>query len=99
MLDHDGAQAAPVPSGTVDARGKTYQAGVVATMRAIMGVQPGEHLEVLTDMQGAPAAFARWADRAGHMVVDVSRVRDLKGTKAVRLLIRRSLDTSQETTA
>ena len=98
-LDHDGAQAAPVPSGTVDARGKTYQAGVVATMRAIMGVQPGEHLEVLTDMQGAPAAFARWADRAGHMVVDVTRVRDLKGTKAVRLLIRRSLDASQETTA
>lgn len=95
-LDHEGAAAAPVASDTVDARGKTYQAGVVATMRAIMGVQPGEHLEVLTDMQGAPAAFARWADRAGHMVVDVARVRDLKGTKAVRLLIRRSLDPSQE---
>ncbi len=94
-VDHEGA-AAPVAAATVDARGKTYQAGVVTTMRAIMGVPPGEHLEVLTDMEGAPAAFARWADRAGHMVVDVARVRDLKGTKAVRLLIRRSLDPGQE---
>ncbi|MBW3576863.1 MAG: helix-turn-helix domain-containing protein [Actinobacteria bacterium] len=82
--------AAPVPVATVDARGKTYQAGVVATMRRIMEVQAGECLEVLTDMQGAPAAFARWADRAGHQVIDVARVRDLKGNKAVRLLVRRA---------
>lgn len=82
--------ATPTAVATVDARGKTYQAGVVATMRRIMEVAPGEHLEVLTDMQGAPAAFARWADRAGHQVVDVTRVRDLKGRKAVRLLLRRA---------
>lgn len=91
VTDADAA-AAPVPVATVDARGKTYQAGVVATMREIMQIVPGEHLEVLTDMQGAPAAFARWADRAGHQVVDVARVRDLKGRKAVRLLVRRAVE-------
>ncbi len=81
----------PTVGGQVDARGQTYQAGVVATMRAIMGIRPGEHLEVLTDTQGAPAAFARWADRAGHQVVDVARIRDLQGQEAVRLVLRRSV--------
>ena len=75
---------------TVDARGQTLQAGVVATMRAIMSVAPGEHLEVFTDTKGAPAAFARWADRAGHQVVDVARVRDVRGRATVRLLLRRA---------
>ena len=87
VADDTGAAA---PAATVDARGRTYHAGVVATARAIMGIRPGEHLEVLTDIQGAPAAFARWADRAGHQVVDVARIRDLSGTKAVRLLVRRA---------
>jgi TusA-related sulfurtransferase len=90
VLDKAGVAEAPVPVATVDARGRTYQAGVVVTMRAIMSIRPGEHLEVLTDMQGAPAAFARWADRAGHQVVDVARIRDLTGHKAVRLLVRRA---------
>lgn len=88
--------AEPDPEGrgtriaaTVDARGMTYQAGVVATMRAIVPLAPGEHLEVLTDSRGAPAAFARWADRAGHGVVDVTRIRDPKGRPAVRLLLRK----------
>ncbi len=90
VVDRAGVAAAPLPVATVDARGRTYQAGVVATMRAIMSIRPGGHLEVLTDMQGAPAAFARWADRAGHQVVDVARIRDLKGHKAVRLLVRKA---------
>jgi predicted ArsR family transcriptional regulator/TusA-related sulfurtransferase len=90
--DADGS-AIPSASGTVDARGQTYQAGVVATMRAIMALRPGDHLEVLTDTQGAPAAFARWADRAGHQVVDVARIRDLKGKEAVRLLLRKAVPT------
>lgn len=85
------ASEAPVVADSVDARGQTYQAGVVATMRAIMSLRPGEYLEVLTDTQGAPAAFARWADRAGHQVIDVARVRDLKGTQAVRLLLRKAV--------
>jgi predicted ArsR family transcriptional regulator/TusA-related sulfurtransferase len=88
--DVDGPRGAPGPAASIDARGKTYQAGVVLAMREIMDIAPGEHLEVLTDIQGAPAAFARWADRSGHAVVDVSRVRDLKGRKAVRLLLRRA---------
>jgi predicted ArsR family transcriptional regulator/TusA-related sulfurtransferase len=89
-LDEAGLGAAPSPSHSVDARGHTYQQGVVATMRAMTSLKPGEHLEVLTDLEGAPAAFARWADRAGHEIVDVSRIRDVKGRQAVRLLLRKA---------
>ncbi len=89
-LDEGGLGRTPSPVDTVDARGQTYQAGVVATMRAIVPLTAGEHLEVLTDTEGAPAAFARWADRAGHQVVDVARIRDLKGHEAVRLLLRKA---------
>jgi len=78
------------PAASIDARGQTYQAGVVMTMRAMVAVAVGEELEVLTDTKGAPSAFARWADRAGHQVVDVARVRDLKGREAVRLLLRKA---------
>ncbi len=88
-LDEGGLGSAPAPSDAVDARGRTYQQGVVATMRAMLGLRPGDHLEVLTDLQGAPAAFARWADRAGHEIVDVARIRDVKGKQAVRLLLRK----------
>ena len=93
VLVRTDAQGSAVPSasGNVDARGQTYQAGVVGTMRAIMALRPGDHLEVLTDTQGAPAAFARWADRAGHQVVDVGRIRDLEGKEAVRLLLRKAI--------
>ncbi len=87
--DGDGAPAR-APQAQVDARGQTYQAGVVMTMRAMVALGSGDELEVLTDTQGAPAAFARWADRAGHVVVDVARVRDLKGEEAVRLLLRKA---------
>lgn len=89
-LDAAGIGEQPSAVESVDARGSTYQAGVVATMRAMVPLRPGEHLEVLTDIEGAPAAFARWADRAGHQVVDVTRVRDLKGRQAVRLLLRKA---------
>jgi predicted ArsR family transcriptional regulator/TusA-related sulfurtransferase len=89
-LDAAGMGALPTPVEAVDARGKTYQAGVVATMRAMVPLRPGDYLEVLTDVKGAPAAFARWADRAGHEVADVNRIRDVKGRQAVRLLLRKA---------
>lgn len=89
-LDAGGLGDHPSPADEVDARGLTYQAGVVATMRAIVPLRPGDHLEVLTDLEGAPAAFARWADRAGHRIVDVARVRDMDGKQAVRLLLRKA---------
>lgn len=88
-IDHGGVGSLPSPADGVDARGRTYQQGVVATMRAMVGLRPGDHLEVLTDLQGAPAAFARWADRAGHEIVDVTRIRDVHGKQAVRLLLRK----------
>jgi predicted ArsR family transcriptional regulator/TusA-related sulfurtransferase len=90
VLDEAGLGAQPSPTATVDVRGEGYQRGVVATMRATVPLRPGDHLEVLTDGQGAPAAFARWADRAGHEIVDVARVRDVKGRPAVRVLLRKA---------
>lgn len=89
-LDEAGLGAQPSPVSTVDVRKETWQRGVVATMRAIVPLRPGDHLEVLTSGQGAPAAFARWADRAGHQVVDVARVRDVQGRPAVRVLLRKA---------
>ncbi|MFP4636457.1 MAG: helix-turn-helix domain-containing protein [Nitriliruptoraceae bacterium] len=89
-LDEAGLGAQPSPVATVDARSESYQRGVVAAMRAIVPLRPGDHLEVLTDGQGPPAAYARWADRAGHQVVDVARVRDVKGRSGVRILIRKA---------
>lgn len=88
--DPHGHADVPGPTLTIDVRGKTYQAGVVTTMGAMVGLRPGDYLEVLTDLKGAPAAFARWADRAGHQIVDVTRIRDVKGKQAVRLLLRKA---------
>jgi predicted ArsR family transcriptional regulator/TusA-related sulfurtransferase len=95
--DDEGAFHTTAVAATIDARGRTYQAGVVLAMRAIMDIAPGDNLEVLTDIQGAPAAFARWADRAGHAVIDVARVRDLRGRTAVRLLLRRAPEATGRT--
>lgn len=89
-LDDAGLGDHPSPDATLDVRGHTYQAGVVAAVRALEPLQPGAHLEILTDLAGAPAAFARWADRAGHLILDVTRVRDLGGEQAVRLLLRKA---------
>ena len=89
-LDEGGLGAQPSPVATVDARGEGFDRGVQSAMRAMVGLRPGDHLEVLTDGQGAPAAYARWADRAGHEVIDVGRVRDLKGRPAVRVLLRKA---------
>lgn len=83
-------QAGVVPTARVDARGRTYQAGIVLSMQAMDGMRTGEYLEVMTDLKGAPAAFARWADRAGHEVVDVTRVRDVRGSVALRLMLRKA---------
>jgi predicted ArsR family transcriptional regulator/TusA-related sulfurtransferase len=89
-LDEAGLGAQPSAVDRVDARGQSYEQGVVAAMRAIVPLRAGDHLEVLTDGQGAPAAYARWADRSGHQVVDVARIRDLKGRRAVRILLRKA---------
>jgi TusA-related sulfurtransferase/DNA-binding transcriptional ArsR family regulator len=77
------------PSATVDARGEHREAGVVRALRRITGLRPGEVLEVLAEGPGAPAAFARWADRAGHQLLGVERATDDTGRPAIRLLIRK----------
>lgn len=77
------------PAGTVDARGGQREAGVVRAMRAVTELRPGEVLEVLAEGPGSPAAFARWADRAGHELLGVERATDGTGRPAIRLLIRK----------
>lgn len=90
IRDDVAGQPGAVPSTRVDARGKTYQAGIVLSMQAMDSMRAGDYLEVMTDLKGAPAAFARWADRAGHEVVDVTRVRDVRGSVALRLMLRKA---------
>ena len=77
------------PAASVDARGLAREAGVVQAMRAITALQPNEVLEVLAEGPGSPAAFARWADRAGHVLLGVERAADATGRPAIRLLIRK----------
>ncbi|MGH3112989.1 MAG: helix-turn-helix domain-containing protein [Gaiellaceae bacterium] len=84
-----GARADIVPAGTVDTRGQQRETGVVNAMRAVTWLGSGEVLEVLAEGAGSPAAFARWADRAGHELLGVERATDLSGRPAIRLLIRK----------
>jgi TusA-related sulfurtransferase/DNA-binding transcriptional ArsR family regulator len=77
------------PAGMVDTRGQQREAGVVRAMRAVTLLGPGEVLEVLAEGPGSPAAFARWADRAGHELLGVERATDATGRPAIRLLIRK----------
>lgn len=76
-------------AGRVDARSAPRETGVVRAMRAITGLEPGAVLEVLAGGPGSPAAFARWADRAGHELIGVERATDDHGRAAIRLLIRK----------
>lgn len=82
-------RATPGPAATVDARGQQREAGVVSAMRAVTRLSAGDVLEVLTEGPGSPAAFARWADRAGHVLLGVERAVDPTGRPAIRLLIRK----------
>lgn len=87
-------QAAPSrsviePSARIDARGLQREAGVVEAMRAVTALHAGETLEVLAEGPGSPAAFARWADRAGHELLGVERAVDETGRPGIRLLIRK----------
>jgi predicted ArsR family transcriptional regulator/TusA-related sulfurtransferase len=83
------SRSAVEPAETVDARGGQREAGVVHAMRAVTGLHPGDVLEVLAEGPGSPAAFARWADRAGHELLGVERATDPTGRPAIRLLIRK----------
>lgn len=84
-----GNRATIDPATSVDARGLAREAGVVRAMRAITSLRPDEVLEVLAEGPGSPAAFARWADRAGHVLLGVERAADATGRPAIRLLIRK----------
>lgn len=79
-----------VTAATLDARGKSRDGGVVEAMRAITDLGSGDVLEVLAEGPGSPAAFARWADRAGHALVAVERAQDASGRPAIRLLIEKA---------
>jgi predicted ArsR family transcriptional regulator/TusA-related sulfurtransferase len=76
-------------ASTIDTRKLHREAGVVEAMRAITTLRPGQVVEVLTEGPGSPAAFARWADRAGHQLLGVERAVDPAGKPGIRLLIRK----------
>lgn len=84
-----GTRAAVQALESVDTRGQPRETGVVRAMRAVTRLRAGEVLEVLTEGPGSPAAFARWADRAGHQLLGVERATDPAGRPAIRLLIRK----------
>jgi TusA-related sulfurtransferase/DNA-binding transcriptional ArsR family regulator len=79
-----------VASATLDARGRTRDSSVVEAMRVMTDLRPGDVLEVLAEGPGTPAAFARWADRAGHALLAVERAQDGTGRAAIRLLIEKA---------
>ena len=77
----------PAPDTVLDVRDQGQQAGVVAALRTMTGLDAGQVLEVQTEGAGSPATFARWADRAGHTLLAVERVEDERG--GVRLVLRK----------
>lgn len=83
------AERGPRPAHRVDARGMPREHGVVRAMREVVRLRAGEVLEVIAEGPGSPAAFARWADRAGHELLGVERAVDRNGRPAIRLLIRK----------
>lgn len=78
------------PVGRVDARGHSHDAGVAEASATLDELEPGEVVEVFASGPGAPAAFARWADRAGHQLISVERAVDEHDQPAIRLLLRKS---------
>lgn len=90
QLDSQGVGSLPSPQATLDVRHETFPRGVNQAKEAIGELAPGAHLEILTAGEGGPAAFAQWADREGHQVVDVSRVLDARGRSGVRILLRKA---------
>ncbi|MDX1510459.1 MAG: helix-turn-helix domain-containing protein [Nitriliruptorales bacterium] len=89
-LDEAGLGALPTPDHTIQVRNKTHQQAVEAARAALRDLPPGGWLEVLTDLEGAPAAFARWVDRAGHEIADVRRIRDNRARPTVRIVLRKA---------
>lgn len=83
------ARADAHPAARLDVREESRETAVVTAMRAITQLGAGEVLEVLAAGPGSPAAFARWADRAGHVLLAVERAED-RGGRAIRLLIRKA---------
>ncbi len=81
-------RAAAEPATRLDVRGLGRDEGVARARRALQARSAGEVLEVVVDEPGAPAAFARWVDRAGHRLLAVERITE-RGAPAVRLRLRR----------
>lgn len=77
------------PVARVDARSSSRDAGVAQVKRTLADLHPGEVVEVLAEGPGAPATFARWADRAGHQLLSVERAVDEADRPAIRLLLRK----------
>lgn len=88
--DADGVGSFASADRTLDMRHETFTRGVTQAKDAMATLAPGQHLEILTSGHGGPAAFAQWADREGHQVLDASRILDTKGRNGVRILLRKA---------
>lgn len=90
VLDPHGVGSLPSAHTTLDVRHEPFTRGVTQAKDAMVALAPGDHLEILAGGSGGPAAFAQWADREGHQVIDVSRMIDPRGRNGVRILLRKA---------
>ena len=55
----------------LDVRGEICPDPLTLTMKEIEGLSPGDHLKVMLDSPMALETISRWAQNAGHHVVEV----------------------------
>ncbi len=55
----------------LDVRGEICPDPLTLTMKEMEGLDPGEHLKVMLDSAMALETISRWAQKAGHRVLEV----------------------------
>ncbi len=55
----------------LDVRGEICPDPLTLTMKEMEGLEPGDHLKVMLDSPMALETISRWAQNAGHRVLEV----------------------------
>ena len=55
----------------LDVRGEICPDPLTLTMKEMEGLDPGDHLKVMLDSAMALETISRWAQKAGHRVLEV----------------------------
>ena len=55
----------------LDVRGEICPDPLTLTMKEMEGLDPGDHLKVILDSAMALETISRWAQKAGHRVLEV----------------------------